>query len=100
MGHQDKELRYCFIYNPYPNLHEENIIGKRDAEVFTGAGVEEIQDFKREVLERGLPATRDSIGVNYMGMEVTDQVQPPGVMIPAAASGAVLIDDKYLVAEI
>lgn len=62
--------------------------------------MEEIQDFKREVLERGLPAKReitfetslfglktfliyvepvfskagDKIGVNYMGMDVTDQV--------------------------
>ncbi|XP_058222283.1 histidine kinase 5 isoform X2 [Rhododendron vialii] len=23
IGHQDKELRYCFIYNPYTTLHEE-----------------------------------------------------------------------------
>ena len=69
-------------------------------EIFTGAGVKESQDFKREVLERGLPAKREitfetdlfgpktfliyveplfskageTIGVNYMGMEVTDQV--------------------------
>lgn len=67
-------------------------------EIFNGAT--EIQDFKREVLERGLAAKRefnfetdlfgsktfliyvepvfskagDKIGVNYMGMEVTDQV--------------------------
>ncbi|KAI8547690.1 hypothetical protein RHMOL_Rhmol07G0215800 [Rhododendron molle] len=97
----DKDLRYRFIYNPYPSLHEEEIIGKTDVEIFTGAGVKEIQDFKREVLERGLPAKReftfetelfgsktfliyvepvfskagDTIGVNYMGMEVTDQAR-------------------------
>lgn len=69
-------------------------------EIFTGSGVEEIQEFKREVLERGLPAKREctfetelfgsktflmyvepvfskagnTIGVSYVGMEVTDQV--------------------------
>nr|XP_027084354.1 histidine kinase 5-like [Coffea arabica] len=101
IGHQDKELRYRFIYNHFPSLREEDIIGKTDVEIFTGSGVKESQDFKREVLERGLPAKREitfetelfgsktfliyvepvfskageTIGVNYMGMEVTDQVR-------------------------
>lgn len=78
----------------------QDIIGKTDVEIFTGAGVKESQEFKKEVLERGLPAKReitfetelfgsktfliyvepvfskagDTIGVNYMGMDVTDQV--------------------------
>ncbi|KAI3453974.1 hypothetical protein Pfo_010637 [Paulownia fortunei] len=101
IGHQDKELRYRFIFNHFPSLGEQDIIGKTDVEIFTGAGVKESQDFKREVLERGLPAKREitfetelfgsktfliyvepvfskageTIGVNYMGMEVTDQVR-------------------------
>ncbi|KAM3397542.1 histidine kinase 5 [Capsicum galapagoense] len=101
MGHQDNELRYRFIYNHFPSLREEDIIGKTDVEIFTGGGVKESQDFKREVLERGIPAKREitfdtglfgsktfliyvepvfskageTIGVNYMGMEVTDQVK-------------------------
>ncbi|KAK9097929.1 hypothetical protein Syun_024974 [Stephania yunnanensis] len=100
IGHQDKELRYRFIYNHFPSLQEEDIIGKTDVEIFSGAGVKESQDFKREVMERGLPAKReitfetelfgsktfliyvepvfsktgDTIGVNYMGMDITDQV--------------------------
>ncbi|KAL6956808.1 hypothetical protein U1Q18_041904, partial [Sarracenia purpurea var. burkii] len=95
----DKELRYRFIFNHFPSLQEEDIIGKTDVEIFTGAGVKEAQEFKREVLQRGLPAKReitfetelfgskifliyvepvfsksgDTIGVNYMGMDVTDQ---------------------------
>ncbi|XP_044472023.1 histidine kinase 5-like [Mangifera indica] len=101
MGHQDKELRYRFIYNHFPSLQEEDILGKTDVEIFTGAGVKESQDFKREVLEKGLSAKREitfetelfgsktfliyvepvfskageTIGVNYMGMDVTDQVR-------------------------
>ncbi|KAK6912452.1 Histidine kinase/HSP90-like ATPase [Dillenia turbinata] len=101
IGNQDQELRYRFIYNHFPTLHEEDIIGKTDVEIFSGAGVEEIQAFKREVLERGFPGKREftfdtelfgsktfliyvepvfskageTIGVNYMGMEVTDQVK-------------------------
>ncbi|KAK9076131.1 hypothetical protein SSX86_004464 [Deinandra increscens subsp. villosa] len=101
IGHQDKELRYRFIYNHFPGLREEDIIGKTDVEIFKGGGVKECQEFKREVLERGLPAKREitfetelfgaktflvyvepvfskdgeKIGVNYMGMEITDQVK-------------------------
>ncbi|XP_049415700.1 histidine kinase 5 [Solanum stenotomum] len=101
IGHQDNELRYRFIYNHFPSLREEDIIGKTDVEIFTGAGVKESQDFKREVLERGIPAKREitfdtglfgsktfliyvepvfskageTLGVNYMGMEITDQVR-------------------------
>ncbi|KAL4570279.1 hypothetical protein LXL04_025931 [Taraxacum kok-saghyz] len=101
IGHQDQDLRYRFIYNHFPSLGEEDIIGKTDVEIFKGGGVKESQDFKREVLEKGLPGKREitfetelfgaktfliyvepvfskdgeKIGVNYMGMEITDQVK-------------------------
>ncbi|XP_022731224.1 histidine kinase 5-like [Durio zibethinus] len=100
-GHQDKELRYRFIYNHFPSLQEEDILGKTDVEIFTGSGVKESQDFKKEVMEKGLPAKREitfetelfgsktfliyvepvfsksgeTIGINYMGMDITDQVR-------------------------
>ncbi|KAK9077812.1 hypothetical protein SSX86_006150 [Deinandra increscens subsp. villosa] len=101
IGHQDKDLRYRFIYNHFPGLREEDIIGKTGTEIFKGGGVKESEDFKREVLEKGLPGKREitfetelfgaktfllyvepvfskvgeTIGVNYMGMEITDQVR-------------------------
>ncbi|GAV77832.1 Response_reg domain-containing protein/HisKA domain-containing protein/HATPase_c domain-containing protein [Cephalotus follicularis] len=101
IGHQDKELRYCFIYNHFPSLQEEDILGKTDMEIFTGPGVKESQEFKKEVLDKGKPAKREikfdtelfgsktfliyvepvfskageTIGINYMGMDVTDQVR-------------------------
>ncbi|XP_010548554.1 PREDICTED: histidine kinase 5-like [Tarenaya hassleriana] len=107
VGHQDKDLKYRFIYNKFPSLQEEDILGKSDIEIFTGAGVKESQEFKREVLEKGLPAKREitfdtelfglktfliyvepvfnkvgeTIGINYMGMEITDQVRKREKMI-------------------
>uniref|UniRef100_A0A6N2KEI0 histidine kinase n=1 Tax=Salix viminalis TaxID=40686 RepID=A0A6N2KEI0_SALVM len=101
IGHQDKDLKYRFIYNQFPRLQEEEILGKTDVEIFSGAGVKESQDFKKEVLDKGLPAKREikfetelfgsktfliyvepvfsksgeTIGINYMGMDVTDQVR-------------------------
>ncbi|PQP99226.1 histidine kinase 5 [Prunus yedoensis var. nudiflora] len=82
-------------------IGHQDIIGRTDVEIFTGAGVKESQDFKKEVLEKGLPAKREitfetplfgsktfliyvepvfskageTIGINYMGMDVTDQVR-------------------------
>ncbi|XP_028079540.1 E3 ubiquitin protein ligase DRIP2-like [Camellia sinensis] len=89
------------------SLHEEEKrMWRLQNRLFTGAGagagVKESQDFKTEVLERGVPAKReitfetelfgsktfliyvepvfsnagDTIGVNYMGMDVTDQARP------------------------
>ncbi|CAA7027217.1 unnamed protein product [Microthlaspi erraticum] len=101
MGHQDKDLRYLFIYNKFPSLREQDILGKTDVEIFHGGGVKESEDFKREVLEKGKASKREitfetelfgsktfliyvepvynkakeTIGINYMGMEVTDQVR-------------------------
>lgn len=76
-------------------------MGKTDVEIFDGGGVKESEDFKREVLEKGKPSKREitfetelfgsktfliyvepvynkakeTIGINYMGMEVSDQVR-------------------------
>ncbi|KAJ6434784.1 hypothetical protein OIU84_000091 [Salix udensis] len=69
----DKDLRYRFIYNQFPRLQEEEILGKTDVEIFSGAGVKESQDFKKE--SQCLASRGKTIGINYMGMDVTDQVR-------------------------
>lgn len=92
----------------YNHLHDllyllinlQDIIGKTEEEIFSGSGVKESEDFKRQVMEKGFPAKREityetelfgsktfliyvepvfskageTIGVNYIGMQVTDQV--------------------------
>ncbi|KAI3838180.1 hypothetical protein MKW92_037041, partial [Papaver armeniacum] len=99
MGHQDNELRYIFIYNHFPSLSDEDIIGKTDLEIFSGSGIQKSCDFKKEVMERGRPAKReitfgtelfrtkiyllhaepvfnisgDTTGMNYVGMDISDQ---------------------------
>ncbi|KAL2653539.1 hypothetical protein R1flu_021667 [Riccia fluitans] len=99
LAHQDLELRYRFIYNAFPTLSEEEVIGKTDAEIFSGAGVIEAMEFKREVLQRGLPAKREirfdtdlfgtktffvavepvfskggeALGINYAAMDVSEE---------------------------
>ncbi|GJY70215.1 histidine kinase 5 [Tanacetum coccineum] len=107
ISHQDTDLRYRYIYNHFPSLKDEDIIGKTDLELFNGAGVKECQKFKKEVLERGLPDKREitfatelfgsktflmyvepvfsnageKTGINYISMEITDQVKKREKMI-------------------
>lgn len=97
MIHQIFSFKFQIIFYHF----FQDIIGKTDVEIFTGSGVRESQDFKMEVLEKGLPAKREitfetelfgsktfliyvepvfsktgeTIGINYMGMDVTDQVK-------------------------
>ncbi|RID51126.1 hypothetical protein BRARA_H01815 [Brassica rapa] len=101
LSRQDQDLRYMFIFNQFPNLKEEDILGKTDSEIFNGNGVKEFEGFKREVLEKGKAPKREitfdtdlfgsktfmifvetvysktgkKVGINYIGMEVTDQVR-------------------------
>ncbi|KAJ3679211.1 hypothetical protein LUZ60_017222 [Juncus effusus] len=101
IAHQDTELRYRFLYNHFPAHGEEDIIGKTDEEILFGPGVVAFQKFKREVLENRKPAKREItyetplfgkktfltyvepvfnkqgeiIGINYIGLEVSDQVK-------------------------
>ncbi|KAJ3679212.1 hypothetical protein LUZ60_017223 [Juncus effusus] len=101
IAHQDTELKYRFIYNHFPALGEEDIIGKTDEEILSGPGVIAFQKFKREVLENRKAAKREItyetplfgkktfltyvepvfnkqgeiIGINYIGLEVSDQVK-------------------------
>ncbi|CAK9224226.1 unnamed protein product [Sphagnum troendelagicum] len=101
VGHQDMELRYRFIYNAFPSLTEEEIIGKTDMEIYKGKGVSELTEFKHEVLRKGCPEKReidfdtdlfgtrtfliavepvfnlsgDAIGINFWAMDVTEQAE-------------------------
>ncbi|XP_009109486.1 histidine kinase 5 [Brassica rapa] len=115
MGHQDQDLRYMFIFNQFPSLKEEDILGKTDSEIFNGNGVKEFEEFKREVLEKGKASKREitfdtdlfgsktfmifvetvysktgkKVGINYIGMEVTDQVRKREKMAKLGEDNAV-----------
>ena len=94
----------------------QDILGKTDVEIFQGVGVlKESEDFKREVLETGKASkkeitfetelfgsktfliyvepvynkAREKIGINHMGMEVTDQVKKREKMVKLREDKAV-----------
>ncbi len=49
----DRELRYTWIYNPFPLFRAEDISGKRDDELAPAADVRELMLLKHSVLESG-----------------------------------------------
>ena len=55
----DCDLRYQWVYNPYSDFSEENILGKRDGEIAVNQGTSELMALKRQVLETGEKHRRD-----------------------------------------
>ncbi|XP_024515454.1 histidine kinase 5 isoform X2 [Selaginella moellendorffii] len=98
LSHQDKDLKYRFMYNNHPAWQSE-VIGKTDLELLPGPGGTMTHNFKKEVLRRGCPAKREfvydtvefgykvflicaepvfskggqTIGVNIVSMDVTEE---------------------------
>ncbi|KAI5012810.1 hypothetical protein ZWY2020_025076 [Hordeum vulgare] len=98
---RDVELRYRYIFNHFPTLADEDVIGKTDHEILSGEGIDEKNKVKREVMDKGIPIKREflfstplfgpktcvvyiepifskigeTIGVNYVALDITDQVK-------------------------
>jgi hypothetical protein len=112
---QDAELRYRFIYNAFPTLTEEEVIGKTDMEILSGVGIMEVVEFKKEVMRKGWPEKREftfntdlfgektflialepvmnksgqSIGLNYISVDISDQVDKREQLMCLREEGAV-----------
>lgn len=59
VAHADRDLKYTWIHNPFPNTSPVLVLGKRDDEVSPTAGNAELLRFKSEVLEAGIGARRE-----------------------------------------
>ncbi|CAL5049041.1 unnamed protein product [Urochloa decumbens] len=115
IAHQDADLRYRFIFNHYPTLADEDVIGKTDYEIWSGEGIEEMNTVKREVMATGIATKREfvlntpvfgaktfvtyiepvfskvgeTIGVNSVAMDITDQVKRRNKMMDIRVREAV-----------
>jgi signal transduction histidine kinase/PAS domain-containing protein len=56
---QDRDLRYTWIYNPYPHLRSDAIVGKTDEELFPPAFAAPLTALKRRVMETGIGAREE-----------------------------------------
>jgi PAS domain S-box-containing protein len=64
----DSDLRYTWIYNPYPGFTVEQIIGKRDDQILDPADAQKLISIKREVLKTGNGIRRE-INLQINGQE-------------------------------
>jgi PAS domain S-box-containing protein len=55
----DRDLRYTWVHNPPLGFSPEQLIGKRDDEIFSGGQAEMMMAFKRQVLESGTGARHE-----------------------------------------
>ncbi|KAH0893878.1 hypothetical protein HID58_056307 [Brassica napus] len=78
-------------YETCENLRD--ILGKIDSEIFNGNGVREFEEFKRETflifVETVYSKTGKKVDINYIGMEVTDQVRKREKMAKLGEDNAV-----------
>ncbi|MDI1475162.1 PAS domain-containing protein [Polyangium sp. y55x31] len=58
--YQDLELRYTEVYNPYPPIRREDVIGRTDFDVFPPDSAEELTAVKKAVLATGKGARIES----------------------------------------
>lgn len=56
---QDRDLRYTWIYNPAFNHQVDEVIGKREDELFNQSDVTVLTQIKRRVLETGIGAREE-----------------------------------------
>ncbi len=52
--HQDRDLRYIWIFNPVSPLTEARVLGKTDFDLFSPEDAERLKEIKRKVLETGV----------------------------------------------
>lgn len=50
LAHCDKELKYTWIHNPHSDFVDSDILGKRDDELDSNAGIEQLIQLKQNVL--------------------------------------------------
>ncbi|KAI4963861.1 hypothetical protein ZWY2020_010353 [Hordeum vulgare] len=84
------QLRYRYIFNHFPTLADEDVIGKTDHEILSGEGIDEMNKVKREFLfntplfgpktfvvyiKPVFSKIGETIGVNYVALDITDEVK-------------------------
>lgn len=90
VAHTDRDLRYTWIYNPHPDFAAEELVGRRDDEVFPPEQAKAIVAMKRRVLETGQLA-REELGLPLEGgLRTYDVVAEPLLDAEGGVAGVTL----------
>ena len=55
----DLDLRYTWVYNPYPDFDPETVIGKRDDELAQNEGIDSLMQLKQQVIDTGVGSRKN-----------------------------------------
>lgn len=73
----DEELRYEWICNPHEDFDPAAVIGKRDDELDSGSGVDQLMDLKQRVLDRGEQCRQEIVFQRSDELHVYDVTATP-----------------------
>ena len=73
----DEALRYEWIYNPYEDFDPRAVIGKRDDELDSGPGIDQLMELKRTALDRGEQRRDEIVFERADGLHVYDVTATP-----------------------
>ena len=73
----DEELRYEWICNPHSDFRLSDVIGKRDDELDSGAGIDQLIDLKRRTIEQGEQIREEIVFERSDGLNVYDVTATP-----------------------
>ena len=72
--HQDKDLRYVWVYHPFPEHEEASLMGKRDSDLFPPDEASRLTKLKQKALQTGV-SVREEVPLTTQGevhlLEVT-----------------------------
>ncbi len=73
----DEELRYEWRLNPQSDLDPRDVAGKRDDELDSGPGIDQLMDFKRRALNQGEQMREEIVFEEPDGLTVYDVTATP-----------------------
>jgi PAS domain S-box-containing protein len=73
----DQDLRYEWICNPHEDFDPAAVIGKRDDELDSGPGIDQLMELKQRVLDQGEQCRQEIVFDRSDGVQVYDVTATP-----------------------
>ena len=104
VAHQDRGLRYRWIYNPKLGFTEADFLGKTDEDLFGPEDSGPLTEIKRRVLEFGVGARQEVVvhdrGIpNYFDLTVEPTMDAAGAVVGITCAALDVTERKALQAE-
>lgn len=95
----DADLRYEWIYNPHEDFSSDAVVGRRDDELDSGPGIDQLMDLKRRAIETGTQIREEitfdrSDGLNAYDVTATPLREGPGDAVTGVVTASLNITEQ------